>query len=289
MSDPIVPKAQSYYLTVVCPDQKGIIAAITGKLTETGANIINMSQHTSQDLQVFMLKAEFEAGPDFDLDSFRERFQLISQDFRMKWKLFPKAHRPRTAILVSKTSHCLYELLLKHEDGELACEFPVIISNHQDLKTVADQFGIPYRHVDTSQGRIHCENQIQTILEEFQVELVVLARYMQILTKDFTERWNYRIINIHHGFLPAFMGAKPYHQAWYKGVKIIGATAHFANENLDQGPIIAQDVIRVNDTFSISEFIQVGKDVERRVLFTALKLYLEHSVFVHENRTFILP
>lgn len=281
-----------YYLTVSCPDRAGLIASVTGAISAEGGNILDLRQHTAVDLGVFFLKALF-ALPDGVAGAaaeaaFRARFAPLAAELSMEWELAAKAEKRRVAILVSKTSHCLYELLLKHQDGELDCDFPVIVSNHPDLGTVAAQFGIPFRFVDTAKGKAACEAEIQNILEEHRIDLVVLARYMQILSGDFTGRWKERIINIHHGFLPAFKGAKPYHQAWFKGVKLIGATAHFANEDLDQGPIIAQDVLRVSDSASIAEFVRLGKDIERKVLLDALSLYLSRSVFVREGRTFVL-
>jgi len=277
-----------YTLSVTCADQKGIIAAVTFCIASGEGNILNLSQHTAVDVNVFMLKADFSVADDFVRSNFEKTFSEVAAKFKMEWKLFDRALRPRVAILVSKTSHCLYELLLKHEDGELACEFPVIISNHADLAGVATQFHVPFFQVDPGKGKAAYEADVQTILEGYKVDTLVMARYMQILSPEFTRRWAYQVINIHHGFLPAFMGAKPYHQAWHRGVKIIGATAHFANENLDQGPIISQDTIRVSDTCSIERFVQLGKDVERRVLFEALKLFLDRNVFVYGGRTFIL-
>jgi len=278
-----------FTLTVNCPDEKGIIAAVTQTIAAGGGNILNLSQHTAVDIDTFLLKADFSVDETFGRQAFEKAFTVIADRFQMIWRLHDKAVRPRVAILVSKTSHCLYELLLKHQDGELECDFPVIIANHPDLASVATQFHIPFFQVDPAKGKPPYEADIQRILEDWKIDTVVLARYMQILSPEFTRRWAYQIINIHHGFLPAFMGAKPYHQAWHRGVKIIGATAHFANENLDQGPIISQDTIQVPDTCSIAEFVQMGKDVERKVLFEALRCFLNREVFVYGGRTFLLP
>ena len=206
----------------------------------------------------------------------------------MKWHIFNRGIKKRVAILVSKTSHCLYELLLKHADGELDCEIPVIISNHSELAHIATSFHIPFFQVDTAKGKEEYEKDLEEILRQYNIELGILARYMQVLSPDFCSRWNNRVINIHHGFLPAFKGAKPYHQAWQKGVKIIGATGHFATADLDQGPIIFQDVIRVADTCSVEEFTRMGKDVERRVLYESVRRYLSHSIFFYNGRTFII-
>jgi len=278
-----------FTLTATCLDQKGIIAAVTQNIASGGGNILNLSQHTAVDINTFLLKADFSVDASFDHRSFERDFESVAAHFQMDWKLYDKAVRPRVAILVSKTSHCLYELLLKHQDDELACDFPVIIANHPNLAPVAGQFNIPFFQVDTTKGKPEYEADVQKILEDHRIDTVVLARYMQILSPEFTRRWAYQVINIHHGFLPAFMGAKPYHQAWHRGVKIIGATAHFANENLDQGPIIGQDTIQVSDSCSIAEFVQLGKDVERKVLFIALKRFLDRQVFVCGGRTFLLP
>ena len=278
-----------FTLTVRCPDQKGIIAAVTQTIAASGGNILNLSQHTAVDINIFLLKADFSTDASFARAAFEATFSGVAKTFQMEWTLHDKAVRPQVAILVSKTSHCLYELLLKHQDGELDCDFPVIIANHGDLAGVAAQFHVPFFQVDPAKGKDAYEADMQKILDDYKIDVVVMARYMQILSAEFTRRWTYRVINIHHGFLPAFMGAKPYHQAWHRGVKIIGATAHFANEDLDQGPIISQDTIQVPDTCSIAEFVQMGKDVERKVLFEALRSFLNRQVFVHGGRTFLLP
>jgi formyltetrahydrofolate deformylase len=234
------------------------------------------------------MKTQFETPDGFDAGRFESAFAILAGSYRMEWSLLDRERRRRVAILVSKTNHCLYELLLKHQDGELDCEIPVIVANHPDLASVATQFHVPFFQVDPEKGKAAYEADLESILKGYQVDFIVLARYMQVLSGEFVARWQQRVINIHHGFLPAFQGAKPYHQAWAKGVKIIGATAHFVSDVLDQGPIIAQDVLRVSDTRSISEFIRLGKDVERKVLYEALRLYLDSSVFVREGRTFII-
>lgn len=277
-----------YILTIQCSDRPGLIAEVATAISGSGGNILDFSQHSALDVGVFLARIRFELTEETAIERFRNSFASVAQRFGMEWSLHPEERRLRAAILVSKTRHTLYELLLKHQDGQLHCEFPVIISNHPDLAGVATQFHIPFFQVDPAKGKHAYEADVNRILKEYDIDLVILARYMQILSKEFTDAWHYKVINIHHGFLPAFMGAKPYHQAWYKGVKLIGATAHFANENLDQGPIIAQDVIHVSDTMSISEFLQKGQDVERKVLFEAVKLYLEHRVFVVGGRTFVL-
>jgi formyltetrahydrofolate deformylase len=279
---------QTYTLTVSCSDQSGLIAAITGCIAETGGNILNLAQHTAIDLSMFFCRISFAGTDTFTEDRFNAAFSKIAGKFSMDWHLFNDGKKKRVAILVSKTSHCLYEILLKHADGELDCEIPVIISNHPDLAHIATSFHIPFYQVDCAKGKAEYEKDLDEILAQYNIDLVVLARYMQVMSADFCTRWDTKVINIHHGFLPAFKGAKPYHQAWQKGVKIIGATGHFATADLDQGPIIFQDVIRVADTRSVDEFIRMGKDVERRVLVEAVRRYLAHSIFLYQGRTFVI-
>ena len=285
----------TYTLTATCPDQSGLISNITGCIARNGGNIINLAQHTSVDLGVFFCRIQFSAlavcnqnEKIFSPAAFTADFAEIAKKYSMEWKLYDKSVKQRMAVRVSKTSHCLYEVLLKHGDGQLDCEIPVIISNHPDLCAVATEFHIPFFQIDTLKGKEACEADIQALLDQYKIDVVCLARYMQILTPEFTRRWENKVINIHHGFLPAFKGAKPYEQAWKKGVKLIGATAHFANEDLDQGPIIFQDVVRVKDTNSIHEFVEIGKDVERKVLVEGLKRYFNHSVFINQGRTFVI-
>lgn len=280
--------SKKYTLTVTCPDKSGLIAVITNCIASSKGNILNLAQHTATDISVFFCKIDFAPEEGFDVEEFRSLFEKRAQEFAMTWQLYDWNKKRRLALLVSKTSHCLYEVLLKHQDGQLHCDIPVVISNHPDLCAIATDFHVPFFKVDPEKGKAACEDDISALLEQYSIDAICLARYMQILSPEFTRKWEHKIINIHHGFLPAFKGAKPYHQAWHKGVKIIGATAHFANENLDQGPIIYQDVVRVNDTKSIEEFVLMGKDVERNVLVEGLKRYLNHNIFIHENRTFII-
>jgi formyltetrahydrofolate deformylase len=279
---------QKFTLTVSCPDKSGLIASITHDIASSNGNIINLAQHTAVDIDTFFCKVDFTPVNGFSLEKFKEKFQVSADKYEMKWRLYDWDKKSRMAVLVSKTSHCLYEVLLKHQDGQLNCDIPVIISNHSDLAHIATDFHIPFFKVDPAKGKEAYEEDMQKILEEYNIDLICLARYMQILSPEFTQKWEHKIINIHHGFLPAFKGAKPYHQAWQKGVKIIGATSHFANEDLDQGPIIYQDIVRVGDTKSIEEFVLVGKDVERKVLVEGLKRYFNHNIFLAGNRTFIL-
>ena len=277
-----------YILTVLCPDKKGIVAALTSLLADEGANILDLTQHTASDMGIFMFKSLFETPKSFDIQDFERSMAPLVKEFSIDWQLYDTAVKQRMAILVSKTNHCLWEILLEHVDNAIDCEIGIIISNHPDNEQVARQFGIPFHYVNYSVNKETAEKEMLRILAEYQTDFVVLARFMQILSPQFIKAWKNKIINIHHGFLPAFKGAKPYHQAWYKGVKIIGATAHFATEDLDQGPIIAQEVLKVNDRASISQLVQMGKNIERRTLVDAISLYLNHAIVVYENRTFIM-
>ncbi len=277
-----------YHLQITCPDTSGIIAACTSFLAEMQANIVDLNQHSSSDINVFFLRAHFEVNHPLNEVDFTAHFSPLASNYEMQWHLHSLDRLHRVGILVSKTSHCLYELLLKNQDGELKCEIPCIVSNHPHLEGVARHFNIPFYVVPSTLTKPEQERQFAEIAQRHLIDTWVMARYMQILRSEFTELWKNRIINIHHGFLPAFKGAKPYHQAWNKGVKIIGATAHYATEDLDQGPIISQDVVSVSDNSSIAEFVEMGKDVERRVLLKALQLHVEHKIFVRSGRTFIL-
>jgi len=276
-----------FVLQILCPDQSGLVAAFTQGIAQNGANILDLTQHTSEDINMFFLRALMECENDA-VPKIKDHFSKMEKEKSMQWQLHDAEHKTKIALFGSNTDHCLYELLLSHRDGALPCEFTCIISNHAVLEPLARFFNLPFFLVPSTLPKSEQDNKFNEILHSSQTEGIVLARYMQILSKEFTEAWHEKIINIHHGFLPAFKGAKPYHQAWAKGVKIIGATAHFATADLDQGPIIWQSVQQVADTGSIEQFVQIGKEVEKRTLLHALKLWLEHRVFLHGGRTFIL-
>lgn len=276
-----------YVLQIHCPDQTGLIAGTTQVLAKAGANIVDLTQHSAKDIGIFFLRAVFEIEEN-KIEEIKNHLDLLSSHLSLSFKIHDSSKKQRLALFVSKTDHCLYDLLLKQRDGDLDCEFSCIVSNHTVLGPVGGVFGVPFYYVPSNQEKQVQEDRFREIITETKSDAVILARYMQILSPAFTEEFRYKIINIHHGFLPAFKGAKPYHQAWAKGVKIIGATAHFATEDLDQGPIIAQDVQRIPETASIEQLVQLGKDIEKRTLSSAVKLWLEHRVFVYEGRTFIL-
>lgn len=276
-----------YILQIHCPDQKGLIAGTTQVLAKAGANIIDLTQHTAKDIETFFLRAVFEIDSE-SINEAKRHIETLAPHLSLSWELFDTSKIRRLAIFVSKTDHCLYDLLLKRRDGNLPCEFSCIVSNHTELGPVGGSFGVPFYYVPSNPDKTIQENRFREIIAETKTDGIVLARYMQILSAAFTEEFKYKVVNIHHGFLPAFKGAKPYHQAWHKGVKIIGATAHFATEDLDQGPIICQDIQRIPETASIDELIELGKDIEKRTLSSAVRLWLEHRVFVYAGRTFIL-
>jgi formyltetrahydrofolate deformylase len=276
-----------FVLQILCPDQSGLVAAFTQGIAQNGANILDLTQHASEDINMFFLRTLMECEIDA-VPKIKEHFSKMENEKSMQWQLHDAGHKTRLALFGSNTDHCLYELLLSHRDGALPCEFTCIVSHHAVLEPLARFFIFFFFLVPSTLPKPEQDKKFNEILHSSQTEGIVLARYMQILSKEFTEAWKYKIINIHHGFLPAFKGAKPYHQAWAKGVKIIGATAHFATADLDQGPIIWQSVQQVADTGSIEQFVQIGKEVEKRTLLYALKLWLEHRVFLHNGRTFVL-
>jgi formyltetrahydrofolate deformylase len=278
---------KKFVLQILCPDQSGLIAAFTQGIAQTGAYILDLTQHTSKDITTFFFLSLVECEDDA-IPKIKEHFSKMETEKSMEWQLYNAEHKHKIALFGSTTDHCFYELWLSHRDGALPCEWACIISNHTILEPLARAFNIPFFLVPSDIPKPEQVKKFNEILLASKTEGIVHARYMQMLSKEFTEAWKYRIINIHHGFLPAFKGAKPYHQAWAKGVKIIGATAHFATADLDQGPIIWQSIQQVADTGSIDQFIQIGKEVEKRTLLYALKLWLEHRIFLHNDRTFIL-
>ena len=282
----------SAILKVACQDKKGLIAAVSGFIYQNHGNIITLDEFVDRASNTFFMRVEWDIH-DFsiDRDKIADSVTNLSDSggFGCKWDLVYSDIKPRMAIFVSKFDHCLWDLLLRHQAGELKCDIPVIISNHEDLKHVADFFGINYRIVaKTIENKYAAERQEFEILKDFAVDFVVMARYMQVLSEDFLSRYENRVINIHHSFLPAFEGAKPYHQAYERGVKIIGATAHFATINLDKGPIIHQATLPISHQDTVDDLITKGRDIEKRVLSDGVKLYIANRVFVHGHRTIIL-
>lgn len=282
-------------LRVQCDDRPGLVAALAQALYSQGANILDADQHTDTAAGQFFQRIHFDDselnGPDpaGAMERLEATVRGVASRYQMAWDLHYDHSPKRVAIFVSKTEHCLYDLLLRHRSGELDCEIPLIISNHESLKSVSDQFGIPFHTLPlTKETKARAEADALALLASHRIDLVVLARYMQILSKNFISHYDARIINIHHSFLPAFTGGRPYHQAHQRGVKLVGATAHYATTDLDEGPIIEQDAIRVSHRYSPEDLIRRGRDVERIVLSRAVRLHLEDRVMVYDNKTVVL-
>ena len=276
-------------LLVTCPDRRGIVAALAQVLHGHGANILDADQHTDPVAGQFFQRIRFDCSELLtDRHSLERAIGEVGERFSMNWQLSSQGEVKRVAIFVSRYDHCLWDLLLRHRAGELRCEIALIVSNHADLEPIARQFGIDYhvfpitRDTKPEQERAELE-----LLERQRIDLVVLARYMQILSGDFVSNLPFRIINIHHSFLPAFVGGKPYHQALERGVKLIGATAHYATTDLDEGPIIEQDVLRASHRDSLQDLVRKGRDVERNVLARAVRWHLEDRVVVYGNKTVV--
>ena len=269
-------------------DKKGLLASTVDFFYGKGFNILHCQQHTDSYEKRYFMRIELDASDmKMTRKALEDEFGALAKELGLEWSLHWTDYRMRVAILVSKTSHCLYDLISRQLEGELDCEIPLIISNHPDMERVANQFRIPYYYFPVGDDKARQEGKIRELLKRFDIDLVVLARYMQILSPEFTDEWKGRIINIHHAFLPAFQGANPYLRAYNRGVKMIGATAHYASEDLDQGPIIEQDVVRVKHELTPSGLKEVGKDCERRVLASAVKAHLEHRIIVYKNRTIV--
>lgn len=274
-------------LHIHCPDRKGIVAAVSGFVHQHNGNVLHLDQHVDFEQNVFFMRMEWTLD-DFDLSvaRFAACFEPLARTFDMEWELFESDRRARMALFVSKQSHCLYDILSRHESGEFPVDIPVIISNHPEGRRIAERFEIPFHLFPiTPETKVEQEARQMDLLAEQQVDFVVLARYMQILTPALVERYPHRIINIHHSFLPAFPGARPYHSAYARGVKIIGATSHYVTAELDAGPIIEQDIIRVSHKDTIEDFIRRGRDLEKSVLARAVWLHLRRQILVYNNKT----
>jgi len=276
-------------LLISCPDQKGLVAAIAEFLLRHNANILHADQHQDAELKLFLMRVEWEmAGFELDPADFSAAFTPIAERFEMIWRLALSAHKPRMAIFVSKFDHCLADLLYRYQNGELHCELPIILSNHEDTRWLADAYHIPFQHLSVGKDdKAETERMQRAILQDLHIDFIVLARYMQVLSPDFLRHYPNRIINIHHSFLPAFHGAKPYHRAFERGVKLIGATAHYVTETLDDGPIIEQDVARISHRDHLDDLIHKGADLEKVVLSHAVKWHLDNRVLVYANKTVV--
>jgi formyltetrahydrofolate deformylase len=275
-------------LLVSCPDTKGIVASIADFIFRHRGNILHADEHADCELGVFLMRIEFDpADFDIDLGNFPSHFSPIAAKFGMQWRLALSASRSKMAILVSKQDHCLADLLYRHRSGELSCDIPLIVSNHPDNKPLADFHGIPYEFVEVREDKRNAEQRILALLKQHNPDFIVLARYMQILSNEFVDAYQHRIINIHHSFLPAFVGAKPYHRAFARGVKLIGATSHYVTEVLDDGPIIEQDVVRISHRDSVEDLLDKGRNLERVVLARAVRWHIENRILLYGNKTVV--
>jgi len=279
----------SAILLITCPDQKGLVATIADFVFGHNGNILHADEHRDDSSNLFLMRVEFDPAQfDFDLAEFGQRFCPIAEKFGMTWRLAQSNHRSRMAILVSKYDHCLVDLLYRQKSGELACEIPAIISNHPDNRSIADFYRIPYFVVPVSStDKRAAEQEILSLMRQHSPDFIVLARYMQILSTQFVAEYPQRIINIHHSFLPAFVGAKPYHQALERGVKLIGATSHYVTEVLDDGPIIEQDLVRISHRDSLDDVLQRGRDLEKVVLSRAVRWHVENRILLYGKKTVV--
>lgn len=279
----------SAILLITCPDRKGEVATIADFIYRHNGNILHADEHGDAESGLFLMRVEFDPKDfDIDLGDFSKHFSPIADTFGMRWRLAQSSRRQRMIILVSKYDHCLVDLLYRHKSGELSCDIPLIISNHPDNQEIADFYGIPYAIVSVAkENKLEAEARIHALIEQQQPDFMVLARYMQILSNDFVNPYPQRIINIHHSFLPAFVGARPYHQAFERGVKLIGATSHYVTEVLDDGPIIEQDVVRVSHRDTVEDLIRKGRDLEKVVLSRAVRAHVENRVLVYGNKTVV--
>ncbi len=281
--------SRSAILLIHCPDRKGIVAGVSGFLHRHGANILHADQHQDNDVGLFFMRVEWDLQ-DFGLGEteFRAEFGRLAESFEMRWQLAYSEQRPKVAVFVSQQQHCLVDLLFRRQIGELRCEIPLIVSNHEDAADLAKFHGIPFHCVRIDPANKEAgENEQLALLARHEIGLVVLARYMQILSPPFVERYSERIINVHHSFLPAFSGARPYHAAYKRGVKLIGATSHYVTEVLDEGPIIEQDVVRVSHRDQLEDLIQKGRDLERVVLSRAVRWHLDHRILQYSGKTVV--
>ena len=276
-------------LLISSPDQRGLIAAVTSFLHSHRGNILELDQHTDPEQSTFFMRVEIELdGFKLTQETFAKSWEPIAKSFGMRWRVYWGNQTKRMAILVSHEGHCLSDLLWRWKDGELRVDLPFIVGNHEDLRHHAEAAGIPFHYLPvTAETKPAQESQLCSLIDAHKIDLIVLARYMQILSPDFVQRFPARIINIHHSFLPAFAGPKPYHQAYERGVKIIGATSHYVTESLDQGPIIAQATAPIDHRDTVSSLVRKGRDLERVVLATAVRQHVEDKILVSANKTIV--
>lgn len=277
-------------ILIECPDQKGIVSAISDFIFRYGGNITEVDQYIDRETKQFFMRLVWDMDAfNLNAQEVESTFaQEIAQKYAIKWQLYFTQKPLRMGLFVSKLSHCLFDILGRHQSGDWEVEIPVIVSNHEELKSVAQAFNIPFEYLPiTKNNKKEQEVKQLQLMQQYQIDFIVLARYMQILSEDFIAQYPNKIINIHHSFLPAFVGAKPYHAAYQRGVKIIGATSHYVTNELDAGPIIEQDVAAVKHHNTISDLIRIGKDIEKVVLARAIQLHLQHKLLVVNNKTIV--
>jgi formyltetrahydrofolate deformylase len=281
--------SQKYILSLSCPDRVGVVAAVSGFIAQHQGWITEAQHHSDELSERFFMRQEILAESlNLSLVEFRAAFGPIAHEFQMDWKITDSRQKKRVVLLVSKLEHCLYDLLSRWRSGELAIEIPCVISNHEDFRKLVEWHEIPFHHVPvTADTKESAYETVMQIYDEAQADTMVLARYMQVLSPKMCDRYPGQIINIHHSFLPSFVGAKPYHQAYARGVKLIGATCHYVTEELDAGPIIDQDVIRIDHSDTIEDLIRYGKDIEKTVLAKGLRYHVEDRVLRHGNKTVV--
>ncbi|MEM8594031.1 MAG: formyltetrahydrofolate deformylase [Pseudomonadota bacterium] len=282
---------QHYRLLISCPDRVGIVAKVSTFIAEQGGWLTEASYHSDQQSQRFFMRNEIVTDSlSVDKDTFMARFKVVADEFQMTWRLTDSAQSKRVALMVSKHSHCLADVLHRWQSRDLDCEIVAVISNHTTLSHMADWYQLPFHHVpmSTAEEKARSNEALPELLSALDVDLVVLARYMQIIPESLCEAYEGRMINIHHSFLPSFVGARPYQKAFERGVKLIGATCHYVTKDLDEGPIIEQDVVRVSHRYDEQEMLKKGKDVERNVLAQGLQYHLEDRVMIDANKTIIL-
>jgi len=276
-------------LLLSCPDTKGVVASVADFIYRHNGNILHADEHADEGSNLFLMRVEFDPA-EFDVapEHFSEAFTPTAERFQIRWRLAQSTYRPRMVILVSRYDHCLVDLLYRHRSGELHCDIPLILSNHPDNRDIAEFYGIAYEIVEVSKdNKQQAEERIRRLVRDCGADFLVLARYMQILSDEFVKAFPQRIINIHHSFLPAFVGSKPYHQAFQRGVKLIGATSHYVTEVLDDGPIIEQDVVRISHRDALEDLLQKGRDLEKVVLSRAVRWHIQNRILLYGNKTVV--
>lgn len=282
------PKNSRAILLLVCKDKPGLVSTVTSFIFKNGGNIVDSDQHTDLETGTFFMRLEWEIRKEIPSSAFQKSIAAWARKNQIAYELFLSRKNCRAAIFVSRYAHCLHDLLMRHELGEIKADIGLILSNHEDLKSVAEHFGAPFVCIPVDKkNKVEAEKQQLELLRVHKIDLIVLARYMQILSPTFVSAYKNRIINIHHSFLPAFIGSKPYHQAYARGVKVIGATSHYVTEDLDQGPIIAQSIVPVSHRDRLEDLVRKGRDQERTALAYAVRMHTEHRILTYKNKTIV--